>query len=66
MNRIIPEKRSISNYENCYARKTKDGTKYYNKEYYNSDLSRKTKNSNKSDLEDIEKLILLEQIKELL
>jgi hypothetical protein len=83
MNRITPEKRSISNYENCYARKTKDGTEYYNKEYYNSDFSRKidkdnksdfsrkTKNSNNSDLndtdlEEIQKLIILEQIKELL
>jgi hypothetical protein len=66
MIRIIPEKRSISNYENCYARKTKDGTEYYSKEYYNSDFSRKAKNSNNSDLEDIQKLIILEQIKELL
>jgi hypothetical protein len=71
MNRITPEKRSISNYENCYSRKTKDGTEYFNKEYYNSDFSMKIDKGNKSDLndtdlEEIQKLIILEQIKELL
>lgn len=58
MNRIIPEKRSLSNYDNYYTRKIENGIEYCNKDYYNSDFSRKC------DLEEIEKLILLEQISE--
>jgi hypothetical protein len=63
---IIPERRSSFDYtDNCYTRILPNNViKYYNKEYYNSDFTRKSDDDN--DLENIKKEILLFLIDDIL
>jgi hypothetical protein len=64
MNTIIPERRTFSENDNCYTRILPNNViKYYNKEYYNQDFTRKM---DYDDLDDINKDIMLSLIDDLL
>lgn len=44
MNFIIPEQRSINEDNSCWIRHKNETTEYYNRDYYDSDLTRKEDN----------------------